>query len=260
MANEEFQILKQRSLYSKLKRLFSTDAVIRNVGGKKLKVVDTDEVMYATDRNTLRDRFNRIRTSSYNQYSRDFTLSYQAARIELFRDYDTMDMDPIIASALDIYADEMTTSSDLSAMMKIDCPNEEIKNRILTNLPDVFNYASIHIRRGDYVSDKSASVYHGTVPLDYYNKAMTHLNGLFKDVKVFIFSNSGYASIRMTQRNYFDGAYLGCEFLCHRDTRLCHELLCMSHWLQDCERMQPAAQPNPRTRSRLHTMGFRGGR
>ena len=31
------------------------------------------------------------------------------------------------------------------------------------------------------------------------------------NVKVFIFSNSGYASIRMTQKNYFDGAYLGCD-------------------------------------------------
>ena len=31
------------------------------------------------------------------------------------------------------------------------------------------------------------------------------------NVKVFIFSNSGYASIRMTQRNYFDGTYLGCD-------------------------------------------------
>jgi acetolactate synthase-1/2/3 large subunit len=30
-------------------------------------------------------------------------------------------------------------------------------------------------------------------------------------IKMFIFSNSGYASIRMTQKNYFDGAYLGCD-------------------------------------------------
>ncbi|MBA3019903.1 thiamine pyrophosphate-binding protein [Propionicimonas sp.] len=30
-------------------------------------------------------------------------------------------------------------------------------------------------------------------------------------VKTFIFSNEGYASIRMTQRNYFGGAYLGCD-------------------------------------------------
>ena len=133
MANEEFQILKQRSLYSKLKRLFSTDAVIRNVGGKKLKVVDTDEVMYATDRNTLRDRFNRIRTSSYNQYSRDFTLSYQAARIELFRDYDTMDMDPIISSALDIYADECVTKNELGDILTVHSEDQNIKE-ILNNL------------------------------------------------------------------------------------------------------------------------------
>lgn len=31
------------------------------------------------------------------------------------------------------------------------------------------------------------------------------------NVKVFIFSNSGYASIRMTQSHYFNGAYLGCD-------------------------------------------------
>lgn len=30
-------------------------------------------------------------------------------------------------------------------------------------------------------------------------------------LKIFIFSNEGYASIRMTQRNYFGGQYLGCD-------------------------------------------------
>ena len=96
MSNPEFQYLKQRSLYAKLKKLFSSDVIVRNIGGKKLKIVDTDEVQYATDRNTLRDRFNRIRTSAYNQYSRDFSLSYQASRIELFRDYDCVGPDTII--------------------------------------------------------------------------------------------------------------------------------------------------------------------
>ena len=31
------------------------------------------------------------------------------------------------------------------------------------------------------------------------------------NIKIFVFSNEGYASIRMTQRNYFDGSYLGCD-------------------------------------------------
>jgi acetolactate synthase-1/2/3 large subunit len=30
-------------------------------------------------------------------------------------------------------------------------------------------------------------------------------------IKTFLFSNDGYGSIRMTQKNYFDGAYLGCD-------------------------------------------------
>ena len=31
------------------------------------------------------------------------------------------------------------------------------------------------------------------------------------NLKIFIFANDGYASIRMTQRNYFKGNYLGCD-------------------------------------------------
>jgi acetolactate synthase-1/2/3 large subunit len=31
------------------------------------------------------------------------------------------------------------------------------------------------------------------------------------DLKIFIFANEGYASIRTTQRNYFGGAYVGCD-------------------------------------------------
>jgi acetolactate synthase-1/2/3 large subunit len=31
------------------------------------------------------------------------------------------------------------------------------------------------------------------------------------DLKIFLFCNEGYASIRMTQKNYFDGSYIGCD-------------------------------------------------
>lgn len=88
--------LKNRSLFARLKRLFSTDVVVRNVGGKKLKIIDTDQVQYATDKNSLKDRFNRLRSSAYNSYTRDFNLSYQSSRIELFRDFDCVGPDTII--------------------------------------------------------------------------------------------------------------------------------------------------------------------
>ena len=32
------------SLFSRLQRLFSTNVIVRNVGGKKLRVIDTDEI------------------------------------------------------------------------------------------------------------------------------------------------------------------------------------------------------------------------
>jgi uncharacterized membrane protein YgcG len=136
---DEIIDVKKQSLYARLKRLFSTDVIVRNVGGKQLKIKDTDSVMYATDRNSLRDRFNRIRSTAYNAYTRDFSLSYQAARMDLFRDYDTMDQDPILASALDIYADECLTYNEMGKMLTVHSNNNNVKH-ILENLfNDVLN-------------------------------------------------------------------------------------------------------------------------
>lgn len=124
---------QNKDLFNRLKKMFSTDVIVRNVGGKKIKVVDTDEIQYATDRNSLRDRFNRLRSATYNLHNRDMSMAYQASRLELFRDYDVMDMDPIIASALDIYSDECLVPSEYNKVLTIRSGNENIK-KILENL------------------------------------------------------------------------------------------------------------------------------
>ena len=85
-----------KDLFTRLKKMFSTDVIVRNVGGKRIKVVDTDELQYATDRNSLRDRYNRLRSSTYNLHNRDMSMAYQAARLELFRDYDCVGPDTVI--------------------------------------------------------------------------------------------------------------------------------------------------------------------
>lgn len=131
--------VKQQSLYARLKRLFSTDVIVRNVGGKKLKIKDSDEIQYATDRNSFRDRWNRVRSSAVNAYTRDFALSYQAARLDLFRDYDTMDMDPIVSSVLDIYADECLTENEMGEMLTIDSKNNNIKEILHNLFYDILN-------------------------------------------------------------------------------------------------------------------------
>ena len=124
---------EQKDLFTRLKKMFSTDVIVRAVGGKNLKIIDTDEIQYATDRNSLRDRFNRLRSSTYNLHNRDMSMAYQASRLELFRDYDVMDMDPIIASALDIYSDECLVPSEFGQVLTVRSKNENIK-KILNNL------------------------------------------------------------------------------------------------------------------------------
>ena len=116
MDDKSFLELKNRSLFARLKKLFSDEVIVRNIGGKKLKVADIHSIEYATDRNSLRDRFNRLRTSTTDNYSRDFNLAFQRNRTEIFRDYDTMDMDPILHSALDVYADECLSEDTIISL------------------------------------------------------------------------------------------------------------------------------------------------
>jgi len=60
-------------------------------------------------------------------------------RAERYVDFQQMEFTPEIASALDIYADEMTTSNQLQPLLTIDCPNEEIKSVLMTLYHQVLN-------------------------------------------------------------------------------------------------------------------------
>jgi hypothetical protein len=121
---------KTKKLLRGLKRLFSSDVVVRNVGGKKLKVVDTDNIQHSSK---TKDRYGRMHTLYSDYASKYNNIGYNTARLELFSDYDTMENDPIIASALDIYADECTTRSEFGDVLRISSPDSNIKG-ILENL------------------------------------------------------------------------------------------------------------------------------
>jgi len=71
-----------------------------------------------------------FKKSSYinNPFENVFaSAAANSARSERYVDFDQMEYTPEIASAMDIYADEMTVSSQLQPLIGIDCPNEEIK-------------------------------------------------------------------------------------------------------------------------------------
>ena len=131
------------SLFSRLKRLFSSDVVIRNVGGNQLKVVDTDHIQtsgeFAT--NSLMDRFSGIyqNPASTSLYGAQFNMNYQYLRTFIYSDYDLMDTDAIIASALDIIADECTLKNDMGEILQIKSSDDDIQKILYNLFYDVLN-------------------------------------------------------------------------------------------------------------------------
>ena len=128
------------TLFSRLQRLFATDVVVRNVGGTQLKIADINQIQttgkYQT--NSLVDRFSRLYIYN-NKNIFNPNLNYQTLRIQLYSDYEAMDTDPIIASTLDIIADESTLKDDVGDLVTIKSSDENIQ-KILHNLfYDVLN-------------------------------------------------------------------------------------------------------------------------
>ena len=136
MAEQE---LDDRSFFGRLKKLFSTQAIVTVDKDGKRKVVDTDERQMNTNFVNLRDRYTKLQRSFNETNQGAQSMAYHQVRRELFRDYDAMDNDPIIASALDIYADESTTKNEYGDVLAIKSSNENV-SAILHNLfYDVIN-------------------------------------------------------------------------------------------------------------------------
>ena len=136
MAEQE---LDDRSFFGRLKKLFASNAIVTVDKDGKRRVVDTEERQMNTNFVNLRDRYTKLQRSYYETNQGAQSMAYHQVRRELFRDYDAMDNDPIIASALDIYADESTTKNEFGDVLSIKSSNENV-SAILHNLfYDVIN-------------------------------------------------------------------------------------------------------------------------
>ena len=134
--------MANKSVFSRLRRLFSTDVVIRNVGGNQLRVIDSGKIqsMGEIETNSLIDRYNRIySTSPSSLYGAQFNLNYQYLRPRLYSEYDVMDQDAIIASALDVLSDESTLKNDMGEVLQIRSANEDIQKILYNLFYDVLN-------------------------------------------------------------------------------------------------------------------------
>jgi hypothetical protein len=127
-------------LFDRLRRLFSTDVIIRNVGGNQLRTVDIDKIQaYGNVKtNALIDRFTKLHRYGANMPYNP-TMNYQTLRIQLYTDYEAMDTESIIASTLDIISDESTLKNEAGEVLQIKSSDENVQ-RILYNLfYDVLN-------------------------------------------------------------------------------------------------------------------------
>ena len=134
--------MADRSIFTRLKRLFSTDVVIRNANGDQLRVVDVNSIQKAgeIETNSLIDRFKRIYTTSPTSlYGYQQNFNYQTLRTQLYSEYDVMDGDAIIASALDIVADESTLKNENGEVLHIKSSDEDIQKILYNLFYDVLN-------------------------------------------------------------------------------------------------------------------------
>ena len=113
----------QSALFKQLTRLLSGPLVnYRTQTSRKLSRVQLDKFKFQSAAGL------NFKKSSYNPFEQLSTaIMSNQLRAERYQDFEQMEYTPEIASALDIYADEMTTSSDLQPLLSIRCPNEEIK-------------------------------------------------------------------------------------------------------------------------------------
>jgi len=126
------------SLFKRLTRLFSGPIVNYDRPSPAMSKRDINKYTFTS---STGKEFKK--KEYYNPFT-DYSSKVLGARNKQVRytDFEQMEYMPEIASALDVYADEVTTSNALSDLVNIECHNQEIKEIIKTLLYGVLNIES----------------------------------------------------------------------------------------------------------------------
>jgi hypothetical protein len=145
----------ESGLFKALTRLFSGPIVsYRSQSGRRIRRQHLDKFSSrfksASGQQFKKTLYNPLDSISTNAISNQ-------RRSERYVDFDQMEYMPEIASTMDIYADEMTTYSELRPMLNIKCPNEEISavlnvlfDSILNLKYNLFGWARTMCKYGDF--------------------------------------------------------------------------------------------------------------
>lgn len=124
-------IQNKNDLWDDLKHIFSNKVIIRKDKNNRLKIIDTHKIQQAKNI----DRYDRLYRSNTLGGSSLSTMpyGYEIIKTQLYRDYEEMDRDPIISSALDLYSQESVTKNEFGDILTIKSSNEKIQ-AVLDNL------------------------------------------------------------------------------------------------------------------------------
>jgi len=133
------------SLRKRLQNLFSTNVIVRAYGKDQIRVVDTNRLQSSGNlaQSKVADRYTRLhgankhRVGGMGGYDSNYYMHQN--RMQLYADYEMMDKDPIISSALDIYSDESTLADQFSEILTIKTNKTNIQKILYNLFYDVLN-------------------------------------------------------------------------------------------------------------------------
>lgn len=145
----------QTTLFKSLTRLFSGPIInYRSQSGRKIRRQHLDKFS-SRFRSASGQQFKKSSHNPLDNIGANAIANQR--RTERYVDFDQMEYTPEIASTMDIYADEMTTYSDLRPMLNIQCPNEEIRavlsilyENILNVQYNLFGWSRTMCKYGDF--------------------------------------------------------------------------------------------------------------
>ena len=134
---------EQENILTRLGKLFQSNIIVRKTDDGQLKVKDVDFSQSTSLVNNFVDRYNRLIHGNPKQMGwagkENQRNAYEIARNQLFRDYEMMDADPIISSALDIYSDESTIDNIEGQILKIKTDNAKVHDILHNLFYDIIN-------------------------------------------------------------------------------------------------------------------------
>ena len=136
---------KDEGIFQRLGKLFQGQIILRKTPAGQVKVKDVNFSQSSLTSNFV-DRYSRLMSNqNSNSWGGAYSAkqnaknAYDVVRKELFREYEQMDQDPIISSALDIYSDESCVTNIDGKILKVKSDNPKVTT-ILENLfNDIMN-------------------------------------------------------------------------------------------------------------------------